>query len=267
MRTLLEGRIGSVNPFATDPRALAFLPRGPYPHLSESKATPSGSKVTMSYGYVSWRWIIPLDRMVMLDDRGGDGEVIVTFGSLPGGAPVVASRVTTPNRRCAVTVQHKIPPRVDESTGVRSQASAGVGPWLFGISGAIATFLGLFVFVAGDDQSIGIGGDLSWRVGDIHVAWAVGLLLGGIALLAVMGRMLMTRRGVTSTARRVSTSRTDLMWHAVIFLVVNAFLWLQDIVTGGGLEYAYFATIPWAVGLALHAATYYIDRSKGAGGG
>jgi hypothetical protein len=38
--------------------------------------------------------------------------------------------------------------------------------------------------------------------------------------------------------------------HGVIFVLVNAFLWLQDIALGGGVDYAYWVTIPWGVGLA-----------------
>ncbi len=35
-------------------------------------------------------------------------------------------------------------------------------------------FLGVFILVADEDQYVGIGGDLSWRVGDISSAWATG---------------------------------------------------------------------------------------------
>ena len=44
--------------------------------------------------------------------------------------------------------------------------------------------------------------------------------------------------------------------HGTAFAIVNAFLWLQDIVAGGGLEYAYWPTIPWGIGLIAHALAY-----------
>jgi hypothetical protein len=68
------------------------------------------------------------------------------------------------------------------STGAWLRATG----WVLGIIGAIAAFLGLFILFAGENQSVGLGGDLSWRVGDISAAWAYGLLVGGIVLLLVV---------------------------------------------------------------------------------
>ena len=45
-------------------------------------------------------------------------------------------------------------------------------------------------------------------------------------------------------ARKRMKDFSSLLWHAGTFVVVNAFLWIQDIVAGGGLEYAYWTTIP-----------------------
>jgi hypothetical protein len=59
-----------------------------------------------------------------------------------------------------------------------------VGEWVMGIVGAVATFLGLFILFAGEDQYLGVGGS-TWRVGDIAAAWGHGLLIGGIVLLAL----------------------------------------------------------------------------------
>jgi hypothetical protein len=59
-----------------------------------------------------------------------------------------------------------------------------VGEWVLGIVGAVATFLGLFILYAGEDHYLGLFG-WSWRVGDIAAAWGYGLLIGGIALLAI----------------------------------------------------------------------------------
>ena len=60
-------------------------------------------------------------------------------------------------------------------------------------------------------------------------------------------------------ARERAKSLTDLMWHTGAFVIVNAFLWTMDIVGGGGLEWAYWVTIPWGLGLAFHALAYWID--------
>lgn len=61
-------------------------------------------------------------------------------------------------------------------------------------------------------------------------------------------------------ARKRVKDLTDLLWHVGVFVVVNAFLWIQDIVAGGGVEYAYWATIPWSVGLLFHVLTFLVSR-------
>lgn len=71
--------------------------------------------------------------------------------------------------------------------------------WLLGIAGVIAAFLGLFILFAGDEQYVGVGGDMSWRVGDISLAWAYGLLAGGVLLLLVSVALVLRDRG-TGTA-------------------------------------------------------------------
>lgn len=82
-----------------------------------------------------------------------------------------------------------------EEQGESGGAASGGNPpsgwlraigWLLGIVGAIAVFLGLFILFAGENQSVGLGGDWSWRVGDIAAAWAYGLLAGGIVLLLIV---------------------------------------------------------------------------------
>ena len=54
---------------------------------------------------------------------------------------------------------------------------------------------------------------------------------------------------------------SDLMWHVAAYVIVNAFLWIMDFAQGGGLEWAYWVTIPWGIGLAFHAAAYFLDES------
>jgi len=62
--------------------------------------------------------------------------------------------------------------------------SWGFGEWFLGIFGGIATFLGLFILLADEDQSVGFGGDWAWRVGDIDTVWAYVLLVTGVVLLS-----------------------------------------------------------------------------------
>jgi hypothetical protein len=52
------------------------------------------------------------------------------------------------------------------------------------------------------------------------------------------------------------------MWHIAIFTVVNAFLWIEDIAAGGGLEYAYWVTIPWGIGLISHVSVYMVASRR-----
>lgn len=52
-----------------------------------------------------------------------------------------------------------------------------------------------------------------------------------------------------------------LWWHIAAYVVVNVFLWALDYVTGGGIQWAFWVTIAWGVGLAFHAIAYLIDDS------
>ena len=131
-----------------------------------------------------------------------------------------------------------------------------VTKWVVGIVGGIAAFLGLFIMFGPENEYLGLGGDtLTWRVGDIEAAWGYGLLIAGVVLLAATVALMMgdVRH---PRARREQSEFAGLMWHTAIFVVVNAFLWIQDIAAGGGLEYAYWISIPWAVGLLSHAGAY-----------
>lgn len=52
---------------------------------------------------------------------------------------------------------------------------------------------------------------------------------------------------------------TDVMWHAATYVIVNVFLWGIDLVGGDGVNWAYWVTISWGIGLAFHIASYLID--------
>jgi hypothetical protein len=153
------------------------------------------------------------------------------------------------------------------SQGGRSDRTGGspgwrFTEWLLGIVGGIAAFLGLFILFGGDEQSVGLGGDWSWQVGDISTPWAYGLLIGGAVLL--LGALVMVIRGRDRVvdATDADRDRAGLWWHIGIFVVVNAFIWIQDIAIGEGVDYAYWITIPWGIGLAIHAATYGYSQSR-----
>lgn len=55
--------------------------------------------------------------------------------------------------------------------------------WAMGIIGAIAVVPRSLHLFAREDQYVGLGGDLSWRVGEISSAWAYGFVIGGAALI------------------------------------------------------------------------------------
>ncbi len=130
-----------------------------------------------------------------------------------------------------------------------------IAEWVLGILGGIAAFMGLFILYAGENQYIGIAGDLTWRVGDIESVWGYGFVIGGAVLLLGAFVLLLWERNHPHVYAEQS-ERTGLVTHIVVFVLVNGFLWLQDIVAGGGLEYAYWVTIPWGLGLVAHVVTY-----------
>ena len=52
-------------------------------------------------------------------------------------------------------------------------------------------------------------------------------------------------------AKRVK-DYTDVMWHAVVYVIINAFLWF--VAPGAAL----WVTIGWGIALAFHIAYYFI---------
>jgi hypothetical protein len=123
---------------------------------------------------------------------------------------------------------------------------------VLGIVGAIAAFVGTFILVGGEDQYVGLGGEASWAVGDIAPAWGYGLLIGGV--VAVLAALALAVRDHRHPAEGHGTQSGwgDVIAHSIAFVLVNAFLWIQDIAIGGGVDYAYWVTIPWGIGLAAH---------------
>jgi apolipoprotein N-acyltransferase len=59
---------------------------------------------------------------------------------------------------------------------------------------------------------------------------------------------------------------TGLMWHIGAFLIINAFFWILDAMTGqAGIPWAYWITLFWGFALAFHALAYIVvgRRSDG----
>ncbi len=73
----------------------------------------------------------------------------------------------------------------------------------------------------------------------------------------------MTAAGGTAEerARKRVEDFVGLMWHLVVFVVVNGFLWGIDLAQGGGLDWAYWVTLAWGIGIVFHVMAYLIDRS------
>lgn len=60
-------------------------------------------------------------------------------------------------------------------------------------------------------------------------------------------------------ARRRAKYLTGLLWHAGTFLIINAFLWILDIIGGGGLNWAPWLTLFWGFAVAFHVLAYFVD--------
>ena len=133
-----------------------------------------------------------------------------------------------------------------------------IAEWFLGIFGVIVASMGVVLLTAGADQYVGLGGDLLWRVGEIAPAWGYGLLIGGAVLLvgAVLLRLMERRH---PGEYNEPSERAVLLTHIAVFVLVNGILWIQDILAGGGLDYAYWVTIPWGLGLMAHATAYLVS--------
>lgn len=156
-----------------------------------------------------------------------------------------------------MTVRHQTAVQRHDRDARSGLNLARIGGWLLGIPGAVATFLGAFILLADEEQSVGLGGEWTWKVGEIGAGWSYGLLAGGIVALVAAVALWVAGRNAARAGWTTSRELTDVVLHATAFALVNAFLWLQDLAMGGGLEYAYWVTVPWGVALAVHVGVYY----------
>lgn len=58
----------------------------------------------------------------------------------------------------------------------------------------------------------------------------------------------------------------DLQWHIGAFVIINAFFWLLDAITGGGITWAFWITIFWGFALAFHVLTWIVVGRREDGG-
>jgi len=49
------------------------------------------------------------------------------------------------------------------------------------------------------------------------------------------------------------------LWHGATYLIVNTFLWFVDVLNGS-LDFAYWVSISWGIGLAFHLAAILIGE-------
>ena len=61
-------------------------------------------------------------------------------------------------------------------------------------------------------------------------------------------------------ARKRVNDLIGILIHVVVFALVNTFLWIQDIAGGGGVDWAYWTTVPWGIGLMIHAIVFFFSR-------
>jgi hypothetical protein len=66
-----------------------------------------------------------------------------------------------------------------------------------------------------------------------------------------------TRNTAGERAGRRVKGFTDFMWHLATFVIINGFLWFVDLLQGG-VDWAYWITITWGIGLAFHLAYFLI---------
>lgn len=67
------------------------------------------------------------------------------------------------------------------------------------------------------------------------------------------------KRAEKSRAEERADYLIGLLWHAGVFVIINAFFWLLDIWGPGGINWSFFITVAWGFALAFHALAYWID--------
>ncbi|MEM9608382.1 MAG: 2TM domain-containing protein [Actinomycetota bacterium] len=61
-------------------------------------------------------------------------------------------------------------------------------------------------------------------------------------------------------AQRRAKYLTGLLWHIGAFVIINAFFWFLDNITGeDGVQWAFWITLFWGIALLFHALAWFID--------
>lgn len=59
-------------------------------------------------------------------------------------------------------------------------------------------------------------------------------------------------------ARRRAEEVLGLMWHVATYLVIVPFLFFLDWRVDHTIDWAYWAALPWGIGLVFHTVSYFI---------
>ena len=59
-------------------------------------------------------------------------------------------------------------------------------------------------------------------------------------------------------------ARTELVQHAITYLLINPFLWAIWLFTGTSFPWPIFVTASWGIGMLSHYVDYYNKHGKGA---
>ena len=61
-------------------------------------------------------------------------------------------------------------------------------------------------------------------------------------------------------AERRAKYLTGTLWHVGAFIIINAFFWILDLLTGpDGIQWAFWITLFWGFALLFHVLAWFID--------
>ncbi|MEQ6900561.1 2TM domain-containing protein [Nocardioides sp. YIM 152588] len=63
-----------------------------------------------------------------------------------------------------------------------------------------------------------------------------------------------------AAAEKRARALTDLQWHVGAYVILNVFFWILDLAVGqSGLQWAFWVTLFWGLGLAFHVLSYMVE--------
>lgn len=60
-------------------------------------------------------------------------------------------------------------------------------------------------------------------------------------------------------ALRRAKYTTGLLWHVGAFVIINGMFWFMDLWADPGLQWAFWITVFWGIGLLFHLLAWFID--------